>query len=64
MMARRERAAARHRRRNPAADHAAEPVAVYDLQRPQAYGLDAPARYARGYLDTTATPGEDHERGS
>jgi tetratricopeptide (TPR) repeat protein len=33
------RAVARHRRRNPAADHASEPVAVYDLQRPGAYGL-------------------------
>jgi len=28
-----EQAVARHRRANPAADHAAEPVAVYDLQR-------------------------------
>ena len=28
-----ERAVALHRSRNPAADHAAEPVAVYDLQR-------------------------------
>jgi hypothetical protein len=33
------RAVAQHRRRNPAADHASEPVAVYDLQRPGAYGL-------------------------
>jgi tetratricopeptide (TPR) repeat protein len=31
--------AARHRRGNPAADHAAEPVAIYDLQRPGSYGL-------------------------
>ena len=29
-----ERAVALHRRTNPAADHAAEPVAIYDLQRP------------------------------
>ncbi len=33
------RAVADHRRRNPAADHASEPVAIYDLQRPGAYGL-------------------------
>jgi tetratricopeptide (TPR) repeat protein len=39
-----ERAVTMHRRRNPAADHAAEPVAVYDLQRPRADGLDAPTR--------------------
>ena len=31
-----ERAVSAHRRRNPAANHAAEAVAVYDLQRPQA----------------------------
>jgi tetratricopeptide (TPR) repeat protein len=43
-----ERAVALHRRHNPAADHAAEPVAIYDLQRPGAYGLAAPARYAVG----------------
>lgn len=28
-----------HRRNNPAADHAAEAVVIYDLQRPGAYGL-------------------------
>jgi tetratricopeptide (TPR) repeat protein len=28
-----------HRSRNPAADHAAEAVAIYDLQRPGAFGL-------------------------
>jgi tetratricopeptide (TPR) repeat protein len=38
-----ERAVAVHRRHNPAADHAAEPVAIYDLQRPGAYELPAPA---------------------
>jgi tetratricopeptide (TPR) repeat protein len=36
-----ERAVATHRRHNPAADHAAEPVAIYDLQRPGAYELPA-----------------------
>lgn len=41
-----ERAVASHRRRHPAADHAADPVAIYDLQRPGAYGLDVPAHYA------------------
>ena len=34
-----ERAITRHRAANPAADHAAEPVAIYDLQRPGAFGL-------------------------
>ena len=29
-----EHAVTRHRSRNPAADHAAEPVAIYELQRP------------------------------
>lgn len=29
-----EQAVTRHRRLNPAADHAAQPIAVYDLQRP------------------------------
>jgi len=31
-----ERAVTLHRSRNPAADHAAEAVAIYDLQRPEA----------------------------
>jgi len=34
-----ERAITRHRAANPAANHAAEPVAIYDLQRPGAFGL-------------------------
>ncbi|MFY9976175.1 MAG: tetratricopeptide repeat protein, partial [Chromatiaceae bacterium] len=34
-----ERAITRHRAANPAADHAAEPVAIYDLQRSDAFGL-------------------------
>ena len=38
-----ERAVTMHRRRNPAADHAAEPVALYDLRRPRANRLDASA---------------------
>ena len=33
-------AVTRHRSANPAADHAAEPVAIYDLQRPGAYELN------------------------
>jgi tetratricopeptide (TPR) repeat protein len=36
----RERAVAIHRRAHPAANHAAEAVAIYDLQRRGAYGLD------------------------
>ncbi len=35
----RDRAVAAARRANPAADHAAEAVVIYDLQRPGAYGL-------------------------
>jgi hypothetical protein len=44
-----ERAVTLHRSRNPAADHAAEPVAIYDLQRPEstADGGDARALAAR-----------------
>ena len=38
-----DRAIANARRRDPAANHAAEAVVVYDLQRPGAYGLDADA---------------------
>lgn len=34
-----ERAITRHRAENPAANHAAEVVAIYDLQRPAAFGL-------------------------
>ena len=59
-----EQAVATHRRRNPAADHAAEPVAVYDLQRPQAYGLPAPAQYAGGRPDATAAAGVGDARGT
>ena len=44
----REVAVTRHRRANPAADHAAEAVVIYDLRRPGAPGLagDAPGRVA------------------
>jgi len=44
-----ERAVTLHRSRNPAADHAAEPVAIYDLQRPEAItaGSDNNGREAR-----------------
>ena len=34
-----ETAVTRHRQNNPAADHAAAPFVIYDLNRPQAYGL-------------------------
>jgi tetratricopeptide (TPR) repeat protein len=37
-----EHAGAIHRRANPAANHAAEAVAIYDLQRDGAYGLAPP----------------------
>jgi tetratricopeptide (TPR) repeat protein len=57
-----ERAVATHRRENPAADHAAEPVAIYDLQRPQAYGLPAAALMGEGCVTTAA--GVDDARGS
>jgi tetratricopeptide (TPR) repeat protein len=39
----RDRAVALARRANPAANHAAEDVVIYDLQRPGAYGLGAAA---------------------
>ena len=38
-----EVAVTRHRRNNPAADHAASAFAIYDLNRPQAYGIDTSA---------------------
>ncbi len=41
-----EQAITRHRASNPAANHAAEVVAIYDLQRPGAPGLDQPAELA------------------
>lgn len=59
-----ERAVAMHRRRNPAADHAAEPVAVYDLQRPQAYGLGEPAHYFEDRGSATAVTGVNDEQGT
>ena len=36
----RDRAVAIHRAANPAADHAAEAIVIYDLSRPGAYGLE------------------------
>ena len=36
----RDRAVAQHRAANPAADHAANAIAIYDLHRPDAYALD------------------------
>ncbi|MCB1878806.1 MAG: tetratricopeptide repeat protein [Gammaproteobacteria bacterium] len=41
-----ELAVSSHRRSNPAADHAAEETAVYDLQRVGAFGLELPQRVA------------------
>ncbi len=40
----RGRAIAKHRAANPAADHAAEAIAIYDLGRESAFGLDASGR--------------------
>ena len=42
-----EQAVTAHRSRNPAADHAAEETAVYDLQRPGAYGLSTVTKFAQ-----------------
>jgi tetratricopeptide (TPR) repeat protein len=58
-------AVAMHRRHNPAADHAAEAVAIYDLQRPGAYGLrPPPGQVAGGNGRATAAAGTGDERGS
>ncbi len=59
-----ERAVTTHRRRNPAADHAADAVAVYDLQRPEAYGLQRPGRTVGGHDSATVAAGVNNERGS
>jgi tetratricopeptide (TPR) repeat protein len=40
----RDRAVAAARRRDPAANHAAQATVIYDLQRPGAFGLDPTAR--------------------
>ncbi len=42
----RDRAIAAHRAANPAADHAAEAIVIYDLRRPGAYELPAEQRAA------------------
>jgi tetratricopeptide (TPR) repeat protein len=42
----RDRAIASHRRQNAAADHAAQAIVIYDLQRPGAYQLGKTARLA------------------
>jgi len=59
-----ERAVALHRRHNPAADHAAEPVAIYDLQRPGAYGLAPRTPYEGGNGNLAASAGADDGRGT
>ena len=46
-----EQAVSTHRRHNPAADHAAEETALYDLQRRGAFGLDLPQRIAAAGSD-------------
>jgi tetratricopeptide (TPR) repeat protein len=43
----RDRAIAIARRADPAADHAADAIVIYDLHRPGAYGLDGAAEPAR-----------------
>ena len=51
----RDRAVAAARRANPAADHAAESVVIYDLQRSGAYGLAEP--YSAGFVRREADSG-------
>jgi len=51
----RERVVTLHRRSNPAADHAAEAVVIYDLQRPGAYGL------SQEPMDIAMVPGPDED---
>jgi tetratricopeptide (TPR) repeat protein len=41
-----QRAVTLHRGRNPAADHAAEPIAIYDLQRPEALAWEGQGGFA------------------
>ncbi len=43
----RDRAIAIHRRKNAAADHAAQSIVIYDLQRPGAYELNPPRAIAQ-----------------
>jgi hypothetical protein len=43
----RDRVIAIHRSRNPAANHAAEAIVLYDLRRPEAYELGVPVAEAR-----------------
>ena len=59
-----ERAATRHRRANPAADHAAEAVAIYDLQRTPTEALAVPATAAGTGCTVTATVGAADGQGS
>ncbi|MCB1752038.1 MAG: tetratricopeptide repeat protein [Gammaproteobacteria bacterium] len=46
-----EQAVSTHRRHNPAADHAAEETALYDLQRRDAFGLELRQRIAAAGSD-------------
>ncbi len=50
----RDRAVAIHRAANPAADHAAEAIVIYDLRRADAYELTA--RSDRGHVGRSAGP--------
>ena len=54
----RDRAIAIERRRNPAADHAAQAIVIHSLQRPGAFGFERPAdtRVAQTSEPLTAQP--------
>lgn len=54
----RDRAIAIHRRQNPAADHAAQSIVIYDLQRPGAFGLEGPQeKVAESTTEKASTKG-------
>jgi tetratricopeptide (TPR) repeat protein len=53
----RDRAIAIHRAKNPAADHAAQSIVIYNLQRPGAYELDNPS------VQTTSLPNGEGGKG-
>jgi tetratricopeptide (TPR) repeat protein len=54
----RDRAIAIHRRQNPAADHAAQSIVIYDLQRQGAFGLESPQeKVAENSTEKASTKG-------
>ena len=53
----RDRAIAIHRAKNPAADHAAQSIVIYNLQRPGAYELETPS------VQTTSLPNGEGGKG-